>query len=239
MNCEVTTDEKYGLIVNSEAVSQNNDLDQLSPQVEQSTEILGKPPERVVSDAGYFSLKDIGKVAEKVKVIMPGRSQAQKENKRTPVEPFGTEEFRYDKERDVSICPEGKILKRKGIAFGSQGKISYKARGKDCRECKHFWVCTPGKNGRWIVRVVEQEGLKERLEEIYREEESQRIYKLRKEKAELPFGHMKRNLGAGQFMLRGREKVNAELSILSTCFNIARMITIIGIPMLIAKLNSM
>ncbi len=40
MNCEVTTDEKYGLIVNSEAVSQNNDLNQLSPQVEQSTEIL-------------------------------------------------------------------------------------------------------------------------------------------------------------------------------------------------------
>ena len=41
MNCEVTTDEKYGLIVNSEAVSQDNDLNQLSPQVEQSTEILG------------------------------------------------------------------------------------------------------------------------------------------------------------------------------------------------------
>ncbi|MBI5308962.1 MAG: hypothetical protein HZB37_11705 [Planctomycetes bacterium] len=54
MNCEVTTDEKYGLIVNSEAVSQNNDLNQLSPQVEQSTEILGKPPAEVVSDSGYF-----------------------------------------------------------------------------------------------------------------------------------------------------------------------------------------
>ena len=89
------------------------------------------------------------------------------------------------------------------------------------------------------MRMVEQEGLKDRLEEIYREEESQKLYKLRKEKAELPFGHMKRNLGGGQFLLRGREKVNAELSILSTCFNIARMMTIIGIPMLIAKLNSM
>ncbi len=239
MNCEVTTDEKYGLIVNSEAVSQNNDLNQLSPQVEQSTEILGKPPAQVISDSGYFSLKDIEKVAEKVKVIMPSRRQAQKENKKRPVEPFGTEEFGYDKENDVSICPEGKMLKRKGIAYGSQGKISYKAGGKDCRECKHFGVCTTSKNGRWIVRMMEQEGLKDRLEEIYREEESQKLYKLRKEKAELPFGHMKRNLGAGQFMLRGREKVNAELSILSTCFNIARMITIIGIPMLIAKLNSM
>ena len=87
--------------------------------------------------------------------------------------------------------------------------------------------------------MVKQEEQKKRLEELYHEEESQRIYKLRKEKAELPFGHIKRNLGAGQFMLRGREKVNAELSLLSTCFNIARMITILGIPVLIAKLNSM
>ena len=89
------------------------------------------------------------------------------------------------------------------------------------------------------MRMVEQEELKERLEEIYHEEENQKLYKLRKEKAELPFGHMKRNLGAGQFLLRGKEGVDAELSILSTCFNMARMITIIGVPMLIAKFNSM
>jgi len=81
--------------------------------------------------------------------------------------------------------------------------------------------------------------MKAKLEETYQQEEGQKLYKLRKEKVELPFGHMKRNLGAGQFLLRGKEGVNADLSILSTCFNIARMITIIGIPTLIAKLNSM
>lgn len=239
MNCEVSTDKKHGLIVNSEAVSQNNDLNQLSPQVEQCTATLGKPPAQVVSDSGYFSLKDIEKVPESVKVIMPSRRQAQKENKKAEVEPFGKEEFGYDKERDVYICPEGKILKNKGIAFGSEEKISYKATGKECRKCKHFGICTTSKNGRWVVRMVEQEELKERLEEIYHEGESQELYKLRKEKAELPFGHMKRNLGAGQFLLRGKEGVDAEISILSTCFNMARMITIIGVPMLIAKLNSM
>lgn len=239
MNCEVSTDKKHGLIVNGEAVSQNNDLNQLSPQVEQCTKTLGKPPAHVVTDSGYFSLKDIEKVPENVKVIMPGRKEAQKENKKTEGKPFGKEEFSYDEKKDVYICPEGKILKNKGIAFGSEEKISYKARGKECRECKHFGICTTSKNGRWVVRMVEQEELKERLEEVYHEEESQKLYKLRKEKAELPFGHMKRNLGAGQFLLRGKEGVNAELSILSTCFNMARMITIIGVPMLIAKFTSM
>jgi len=238
MNCQVGTDNRHGLIVNGEAVSQNNDLNQLSSQVEQSTEILGKAPTNVISDAGYFSLKDIEKIPEQVKVIMPSQKQAQKENKKTELKPFGKEEFHYDEEKDEYICPEGKRLKKKGFAFDSKEKIGYKASGKECRSCKHFGICTTCKAGRHIVRMVENEELKEKLEEIYHQKESQELYKLRKEKAELPFGHMKRNLGAGQFLLRGKEGVNAELSILSTCFNLARMITILGIPMLIAKLNS-
>ncbi len=43
-------------------------------------------------------------------------------------------------------------------------------------------------------------------------------YQSNSKKAELPFGHIKRNLGAGQFLLRGKEGVNAEISIFSTCF---------------------
>ena len=76
------------------------------------------------------------------------------------------------------------------------------------------------------------------MEANYQRPENQRIYKLRKQMVEHPFGHMKRNLGAGQFMLRGIAQVNAAVSILSTCFNIARMITILGIPQMIAQLNS-
>src|SRR3989304_3443130 len=239
MNCQISTDEKHGLIVNSDAVSQNNDLNQFASQVEQSKETLERAPANVVSDAGYFSLDDIDKVPEGVKVIMPSRKQAQKENKKTQVKPFGTEEFHYDKESDEYTCPAGKTLKKHKIAFGDENKIDYKANGKECRSCERFGVCTTSKNGRHIIRMKENEELKAKLEETYQQEEGQKLYKLRKEKVELPFGHMKRNLGAGQFLLRGKEGVNAELSILSTCFNIARMITIIGIPMLIAKLNSM
>jgi len=239
MNCQISTDEKHGLIVNSDAVSQNNDLNQFASQVEQSKETLERAPANVVSDAGYFSLDDIDKVPEGVKVIMPSRKQAQKENKKTQVKPFGTEEFHYDKESDEYTCPAGKTLKKHKIAFGDENKIDYKANGKECRSCERFGVCTTSKNGRHIIRMKENEELKAKLEETYQQEEGQKLYKLRKEKVELPFGHMKRNLGAGQFLLRGKEGVNAELSILSTCFNIARMITIIGIPTLIAKLNSM
>ena len=70
MNCQISTDEKHGFIVNSDAVSQNNDMNQFASQVEQSKETLERAPANVVSDAGYFSLDDIDKVPEGVNVKM-------------------------------------------------------------------------------------------------------------------------------------------------------------------------
>ena len=72
-----------------------------------------------------------------------------------------------------------------------------------------------------------------RQELIYASEHGQEIYRRRKQRAE----HWKRNLRAGQFLLRGHEKVNAEISVLATCFNLARMMTIIGVTQLIADLR--
>ncbi len=59
-------------------------------------------------------LQDQKEMRAKVQEIVKTLKETGKENKKRPVEPFGTEEFSYDKENDVYICPEGKILKRKG-----------------------------------------------------------------------------------------------------------------------------
>ena len=81
------------------------------------------------------------------------------------------------------------------------------------------------------------EQLKEKLEKQYLQPESQAIYRRRKEKAELPFGHFKRNLKVTAFLLRGLAGVRAEASLLSTSFNMARMITILGVSGLIEKIK--
>ena len=63
------------------------------------------------------------------------------------------------------------------------------------------------------------------------------IYKRRKSRVEHPFGHIKRNLKADAFMWRGREGVQAETSLLATCYTIVRMITLCGgVPGLIQRL---
>lgn len=235
-NAQIVVDEKHGLIVNTEVVSHNNDKNQLSDQVNQTIEVLEKKPESVACDSGYHSLVDIEKVPEDIKVIMPSQQQVQKERKQHELKPFSKEEFKYDAINDEYVCPEGERLKNRGVSVSKPRETTYRASGKACSSCINFGVCTKSKAGRTIVRMKEEELMQE-LEEIYESSEGQEKYKLRQQKAELPFGHIKSNLGAGQFMLRGREGVNAEFSILSTCFNISRMITIFGIPELISRLK--
>jgi transposase len=233
-NVKITTDKRHGLIVHGESVSQNNDNNLLKDQLDKSSENLGKKPENACADSGYSSVEDLAKIDKDIRVVVPSKKQtAQERGKDTG--PFDKEKFEYDQATDEYVCPDGQRLKC--IAFNKeQQNYVYRAALDDCQCCPYFNACTSAKNGRTVTRSI-HEDVKERLEDIYESPEGQEIYQYRKQKAELSFGHMKRTLGAGQFMLRGKEKVDAEISVLSTCFNIARMITIIGIPGLIARLN--
>lgn len=234
-NVQSTVDEKHGLIVQAEAVSQNNDFNQLHGQISEATKVMGIKPNNVCADAGYASTQDLKEIDKDIKVVVPSSRQTEIENNKQAIKRFDKEHFIYDKEKNEYVCPEGKSLKYQAYCRG-ENRRQYQARAKDCQQCPHYGTCTISKTGRQIMRLADQE-IKERFEAIYASPEGQDIHKTRKEKAELPFGHMKRNLGAGQFMLRGKAKVNAEVSILSTCFNISRMISILGVPNLTLALN--
>lgn len=239
-NAQLTVDGKHGIIVHSEAVSHNQDYNKFSDQTAKAAAVLGRKPAFAVSDAGYYSLDDIAKVDKDITVIMPSIKDAQKEKGVHPIKPFSKEEFKYDPSQDEYICPEGKKLKYSYLAKLRKGRIGryYRADKEACRSCRHMGTCVPSGAPRRTIQRLPEEELQSKLKAAYRSAEGQEIYKLRKQKVELPFGHMKRNLAAGQFMLRTKPKVDAELSILSTCFNIARMITLIGIPKLLLALNT-
>ena len=87
-----------------------------------------------------------------------------------------------------------------------------------------------------MSRLLKAE-LKQKLEAQYEEPESQKTYALRKQKVELPFGHIKRNLKVDSFLLRGLDGVKAEASVLASCFNITRMIGLVGVTNLITNLG--
>ena len=230
-NAQATVDEKHGLIVNSDVVSDNHDYHQFSEQVNQANEVLGKRCETACADAGYADANSLA-MADKqgIKVIVPSQRQASKKG----VGEFDKSRFKYDSQNDVYICPDGKVLRFYGI--NKIRRVRNYAAGIICQDCKHFGRCTKSKrDGRKISRLF-KEDLREKLEKLYDLPSSQKIYALRKQKVELPFGHIKRNLKVSHFLLRGPDGVKAEMSLLGGCFNIARMINIIGVCGLVEKL---
>ena len=46
--------------------------------------------------------------------------------------------------------------------------------------------------------------------------------------SETVFGHIKHNLGVRYFLLRGIDGVKAEMNIVSTCFNLTKLMKLLG-----------
>jgi len=235
-NVQNTVDHKHGLIVNSECVSQSNDYNQLSQQATQATEILGKPAKNICADAGYADVDDLEQIDDKINIIVPNRKQAQESKGKKEISRFDRSHFIYHEKENEYECPAGERLTYRGNNSGKYHK-TYCARGGICKACQYYGECTKSKKvGRKIIRL-NNEKFKEKIEQNYLKPENQKIYALRKQTVEHPFGHLKKNLGVHQFLLRGKAKVNAEIAVLSTCFNIRRLMTIVGIPQLIAEMK--
>jgi transposase len=231
-NVQSVVDDKHGLIVHAEAVSETNDANQFAQQIDQANDVLEKSCEAASADAGYADTQELQKIdAKGIKVVVPSQRQALHKEEG----PFSKSRFRYDPEQDCYWCPEGHRLNYVG-ADKRSGKRHYQITEREiCQGCVHYGQCTEAKKGRRIIRLPLEE-VKERLEAQYKEASSQEIYARRKARVEHPFGHIKRNLKTEGFLLRGQTGVNAETSLLGTCFNLARMITMLGVSGLIERL---
>lgn len=232
-NVQSTVDEQNGLIVNTDVVNENNDIHQFAKQIDQANEVLGEKCETACADAGYSCVDELEKIDDQdINVVVPSQKQALKDKTEKP---FDKSKFKYDSENDSYVCPQGKVLKFSHVSNEKQTKV-YRG-GSVCKGCPDFGQCTKSDRGRGISRLLKAD-LQEKFEAQYAQSKSQKIYTLRKQKVELPFGHIKRNLKVDSFLLRGLDSVKSETSIMASCFNIARMIGILGVAGLIAKLGS-
>jgi hypothetical protein len=228
-NAQVTVDEKYGLIVAADVVNQSVDANQLSIQAQQAQDTLGKKPETICADNGYYSVDDIEKMDTDINVIVPSQGQLIKERRPDTIKPFPKDAFAYDDTRDCYICPENKKLRRTNLTIPDRpNAIIYQAKGRDCKRCTHFGACTPSVNGRKIIRQ-KNEALMQRLAKLYDSDIGQQIYKLRKQKVELPFAHCKHNMNIRQLLLRGIAKAGIELNLCAIGYNLTRMIGLLSV----------
>ena len=227
-NPQVVTDEKHGLIVNVDVVAESNDKNQFASQIRQANEILEKQCKVACSDSGYHNVNNLSEFEDKgITVIVPSQKQASSKKKTEDL--FSKEHFTYDDEKDEYICPEGQNLKYSHYSKTKEHYVYRMKESKACSKCIHWGICTKGKRGRTINRLKNEE-YQDKLAELYESDYGQEIYKKRKSKVELQFGHIKRNLKASSFLVRGLKSVQGEMAIYASCFNIARMITLLGGP---------
>jgi len=231
-NMQAVVDDQHGLVVSTDVVADNNDLNQFSSQVNQANETLDKPCQSACADAGYANTDDLKTIHDQnIRVVVPSQKQAGKPS----TNPFDKAKFTYDSANDCYVCPEGQQLSYRSTNQEKNTKKYLATSPATCRACPHFGVCTTSPQGRGITRLVNEE-IKQHLETQYLTPEYQDIFKRRKEKAEHPFGHLKWNMGDRHFLLRGFDGVRAEASLLFTGFNLKRTITILGVDGLIQAL---
>lgn len=230
-NVQHVVDDKNGLIVHVDTTRDGNDTQQFANQIKQANDIVNDKCEVACGDAGYVNTAEQKKIDKKqIKVIVPSKKQSL-HKKGTP---FNRDKFTYDSKNNQYICPEGHKLTYCGINKQKRAHIYNITNAKLCRKCKHFGVCTKSRVGRKLARLIDEK-YKQKFEKKYLETQSQQIYKRRKEKVEHPFGHIKRNLKLDAFLLRGRDGTIAEISLLATCFNITRTISLMGMTGLMTQ----
>ncbi|MBI5561342.1 MAG: transposase [Deltaproteobacteria bacterium] len=172
--------------------------------------------ETACADAGYANTGELKKIDDQgIAVIVPATKQA---HNRKP-KPFSKERFSYSAEFDCYVCAGGRTLTYYTYCHTKRHRIYQIKDRSPCLARVRFGLCARSWSGRRIRRL-ENEAAAEKISRGYELPESRRIYALRKQKVELPFGHIKRNLGAGSFLLRGIEGARAEMALPSSCFHI-------------------
>lgn len=231
-NVQIATDSLNHLIVADDVTNDTNDAGQLHPICKQAKDILGAEELEVLSDSGYYSAAQINRCIE---------------DKITPYVPIpeyysrgiSASEFKYDAELDFYFCPTGKLLKACGKPrhLGTQLIQRYLAAQSDCSVCPVRNDCITEKSKRreiWrseYAEVVEQH--RQRMKDY------PDIMKQRSAAVEHPFGTLKRRAGSEHFNVRGKEKVLGEWSLMALCYNLTRVINILGFDKLMEALKEL
>jgi hypothetical protein len=235
-NVQSSVDDKHNLVVEYEVTNEKDD-NALAPMVFKSKAALGMQeadPLTALADKGYHKGEQLEKCQSKsIDTLVAPKEYVDN----TKPENLRKEKFVYDKESDTYTCPNGEILKKqKRYHRRKKGKIvssfdRYTIRYSVCVTCPHYEDCiSPAKKkqsqGRCIDRFEYQDAIDRNKEEVTARKEE---YRRRQAIVEHPFGTIKRQWGYNYTLLKTIPKVQTEFSIIFLCYNLRRVMSILGI----------
>lgn len=221
-NVQTAVDATHKLIVNFQITNDGNDRNQLAVQAQAVKSLLGVEHLEVVADAGYADGEQYTQCQESgITAYVPACPSNNNEHRGL----FGKQRFAYDATADTYHCPAGETMIFRGTSLhGGQNIRLY--RTPACEGCALRNQCTDNKRqGRVITRSPHAAAVEAMTNRI--KEHSDKI-KRRKEIVEHPFGTIKRTMNQGYFLTRRIPKVTTEMSLTVLCYNLRRVINILG-----------
>jgi transposase len=225
-NVQTAVDEKHQLIVEHEVTNDPTDHAHLAQMALRAKATLGVEQLEVVADMGYYDgaeVKQCAAAGVMTYIPKPITSVNQKRGL------FTKQDFVYDEVQDCYRCPAGEDLTFRYESFELNRQIRYYATTK-CLACPIKAQCTTNQRGRRISRWVDEKLLEDMARRVRARPE---LMRRRQQLAEPPFGTIKRAMGHDYFLLKGLNKVGAEMSLTVLSYNLKRVINIIGVKKMI------
>jgi hypothetical protein len=140
---------------------------------------------------------------------------------------FSRADFVFDRERNVYICPGGKLLHTTGTVIDGH-TLRYRASKRDCDGCALKMQCSPNTPMRQIPRDVHEDArdVARALTKTEAYEQSRRERK----KVEMRFAHMKRIFRLDRLRLRGLSGAKDEVLLTATAQNLRRLVKFLCRP---------
>ncbi|MGD8948887.1 MAG: IS1182 family transposase [Desulfobacterales bacterium] len=221
-NGQAAVDQEHQVIIAADVTNQPADVEQLIPMIDQAEENTSGDIDACSADSGYSSGENLRALEDRpVEAYIPDRDyQAQARGKKQ--KPFHKNEFVYDQQRDLYICPEGEelVFSHRQKRRGKQPLLIYQC--KSCRQCQFFGQCTTNDNGRTISRHPYEKQLKQMREKLD-SDQGKAIYAHRKHIVEPVFGQIKSVMGFTSFLLRGLDKVKGEFNLVAIAHNLRKI----------------
>lgn len=218
-NVQTAVDDRHRLIADVDVVQDASDQQQLYRMARRGQVQLNSTRLEVLADGGYSN----GKLLKRCQAhgMVPYLPVQRAMNNQGDGSYFDRTRFRYHAADDCYECPAGERLPKK-----TQSRVTrqYLYTTTACAHCRLKPQCTGAKQ-RWVTRHFEENVLNEVAQ---RTEANPMIMRRRKGMVEHPFGTLKRRMDGGRFLLRGLQKVKAEMSLAVTAYNLTRAVNVLG-----------
>lgn len=233
-NLQAGVDSKYKMIAFAEVSDQANDIQLLEENYNTTVEQTGLEPELVIADTGYGNLQQIEHIESTTPglCVIPLAEHASKQkDKKNGIS------FTCDEQGDTYRCVKGNLLVYKGNTTHSNTSYRiYRADKQQCLVCPLRSKCTGSKSGR-AIKIPENQKFKDEYNKRMRTAEMKKLTKERKTLIEHVFGTLKRWMGKIPVLLTGKKKVQIEIDLYATAYNLRRLFSIESVPNLLRQIE--